>query len=70
MSSETILFPLATDESDIIMLFLALFLIAILIILLFLIFPVEFALFLTAAILFTLLWAIRESWLMQEGQKK
>jgi hypothetical protein len=54
MSSETILFPLAADKSDLMMLLIALVILAVLIILLFLLFPTSVALFLTAVIVIAL----------------
>lgn len=70
MSAETILFPFAADETDLLMLLLAIFILAVFIILFFLIFPFEVALFLTAAVVFVLLWAIRESMRIEDSKKR
>jgi Na+/H+ antiporter NhaD/arsenite permease-like protein len=70
MSADAILFPLAADETDLLMLLLALFILAVFIILFFLLFPLEIALFLTAVILLVLLWAIRESLRIEDSKKR
>jgi len=61
--SETVwgLLPLAMDESDLMMILLSLFLLVILVIVIFLVFPLEFALLMTAGIAFAFVYAIHET---------
>ena len=70
MSTETILFPLAADDTELLMLLIALFILAVFIILIFLIFPTHIALFLTAAVLLILVWAVRESMRLEDSKKR
>jgi len=55
------LLPLAMDESDLMMILLSLFLLVILVIVIFLVFPLEFALLMTAGIAFAFVYAIHET---------
>jgi hypothetical protein len=61
--SETIwgIFPLAMDESDLMMLLLSLFVLSVLIILILIIFPLELALLMIAGIALAFVYAIYET---------
>ncbi len=55
------LLPLAMDESDLMMMLLSLFILIVFVILIFIIFPVEFALLMTAGIALAFVYAIHET---------
>lgn len=55
------LLPLAMDESDCLMILLSLFLLIVLVIVLFLVFPLEFALLLSAGIALAFIYALYET---------
>ena len=55
------IFPLAMDESDLMMMCLSLFVLIVLVILIFIIFPLEFALLMIAGIALAFVYAIYET---------
>jgi positive regulator of sigma E activity len=55
------LLPLAMDDSDLMMILLSLFILIVFVILIFLIFPIEFALLMTAGIALAFVYAIHET---------
>jgi len=61
--SETVwgIFPLAMDESDLMMLLLSLFILTVLLVLIFIIFPLELALLMTAGIALAFVYAVHET---------
>ncbi|MFW9967442.1 MAG: hypothetical protein ACFFEA_09835 [Candidatus Thorarchaeota archaeon] len=64
------LLPLAMDESDLMMILLSLFLLVILVIVLFLVFPLEFALLMTAGIALAFVYAIHETRKLAGGEEE
>ncbi|MHA1965753.1 MAG: hypothetical protein ACXACG_15875 [Candidatus Thorarchaeota archaeon] len=60
MSTEWGLLPLGIDETDLVMILLALFILALLVIAMFIVFPVYYAVLGTLLIIFGILYGVRE----------